>query len=180
MMISGVYQILNKINGKGYIGSAANIQQRRCKHLSYLRQGNHDNLHLQRAWNKYGAEAFEFSVLELCEKRLLTLVEQIYINRFGMENLYNICPVAGSSLGLKLGPHSEKTKERLRQANLGKHLSEKTKKKISQAHLGKQLSEKTKRKMSKSAKGRHHSKETKKKISQALVGNTNAYKSIKI
>lgn len=42
--------------------------------------GNHHTPYLQHAWNKYGAEAFEFSVLEQCLCENLETREQFYID----------------------------------------------------------------------------------------------------
>jgi len=63
---SGIYQISNSVNGKKYVGYAANIRLR-CKcHRVELRTSDHKNEHLQNAWNLYGEQAFEFSILEFC------------------------------------------------------------------------------------------------------------------
>ena len=39
--ISGVYQIVNELNGHRYIGSSKNIQHRILTHRSSLRRNNH-------------------------------------------------------------------------------------------------------------------------------------------
>jgi group I intron endonuclease len=62
-MNTGIYQILNKVNGKSYVGSAVNIKKRWAVHRHTLRN-NKNSPHLQKAWNKYGEESFEFNVLE--------------------------------------------------------------------------------------------------------------------
>lgn len=49
---SGVYQILNCQNGKSYIGSSVNIQQRWSAHRSLLNKGQHPNIHFQRSWKR--------------------------------------------------------------------------------------------------------------------------------
>lgn len=67
-------------------------------------------------------------------------------------------------------PHSEETKQKLREINLGKHMSEEAKKKISRAQLGKHLSEEHKRHISESEKGKIVSEETKRKLSIAMTG----------
>ena len=48
--ISGIYMIYNTINNKIYIGSSVDIIKRMDSHLSYLRNGKHHSVHLQRAW----------------------------------------------------------------------------------------------------------------------------------
>ena len=98
-MSCGVYCITNKVNSNKYIGSAVDIDKRWSKHLWLLSKDRHSSPHLQNAWNKYGADCFEFSVVELCDKEHLIEREQFYIDS---ENpVYNVCPTAGSCLGLK-------------------------------------------------------------------------------
>lgn len=100
---TGVYAIRNKVNGKIYIGSAAICIKTRWRgHRRTLRGGRHANKILQRAWRKYGEHLFEFVVLELCFAFNCVEREQYWIDyykaadrRFG----YNICTVAGSTLG---------------------------------------------------------------------------------
>ena len=106
---SGVYAIENILNGKQYIGSTSNLRKRRLDHFGTLRQGKHDNEHLQRAFNLYGEDAFVFRHLLVCELFELLRYEQGLIDAITPE--YNMCQVAGSSLGRKT---SDETKEKLR------------------------------------------------------------------
>lgn len=62
--MQGVYKILNRKNGKFYIGSSVDIEKRFNSHKKELIAGTHNNKHLQNAWNKYGEDSFEFFVLE--------------------------------------------------------------------------------------------------------------------
>lgn len=152
-MNCGVYQIRNTANGKIYVGSSVNIAARWRKHHLELMAGKHGNQKLQRAWIKYGAEAFLFSVLELVEKRADVLtVEQKWIDALNAcgENGYNILPKAGSHLGAKRTPEavaklreinrgrypSEETREKMRAAKVGRKLSEEHRAKIGAAHVG--------------------------------------------
>lgn len=93
----GIYSITNTLNGHAYIGSAVNISKRWSKHISDLKNNGHHSGHLQNAWNKYGVDCFEFSILEQCKKEQLIEREQFYIDSEHPE--YNIAPTAGSSLG---------------------------------------------------------------------------------
>lgn len=64
-IISGVYKITNKINNKFYIGSSNDIINTRWKwHKSCLKNNTHTNIHLQRAYNKYGNENFIYEIIE--------------------------------------------------------------------------------------------------------------------
>ena len=65
--ISGIYQISCSRNGRVYVGQAVNIQKRWTHHRWCLNNGQHDNPHLQRAWKKYGQDAFVFEVVEILE-----------------------------------------------------------------------------------------------------------------
>ena len=71
-MICGIYCILNTDNNKRYIGRSVDIKDRWAHHKSVLRKGKHLNKYLQRAWAKYGEDAFSFFILEevLCESEL--------------------------------------------------------------------------------------------------------------
>lgn len=66
---------------------------------------------------------------------------------------------------------SEETKEKIRQANLGKKLSEETKRKCSEANKNKVFSEETRKKISEALKGHKVSDEKRKKLSKNCVGN---------
>jgi hypothetical protein len=92
-----VYEIRNRVNGKVYVGrtiKAAGV--RKTQHWSDLRAGRHHNIHLQRAWNLYGEDAFRFdAVIELdCpEAEILDIEEQRTLRlraELGRENVYTI------------------------------------------------------------------------------------------
>ena len=51
-------------DGRAYVGSTFNTQQRQNAHYALLRRNAHHSPRLQNAWNKYGENAFSFSVLE--------------------------------------------------------------------------------------------------------------------
>ena len=76
-MTSGVYQILNTVNGKPYVGSSANIERRWSVHRHALSKGTHHSVKLSRAYAKHGADAFAFSVLETCEPEL-NIARELY------------------------------------------------------------------------------------------------------
>lgn len=108
---NGVYFILNKVNGKIYIGSTSDekgFYKRIKNHLYKLKLQIHENFHLQNAWNKYGEDAFEFKIKIVCKKSLCLKIEQIYLNYYYGINSYNICKHAGSKLGSKLTEEQSK------------------------------------------------------------------------
>ena len=83
-IISGIYCIENKINHKKYVGQSVDIYTRWTKHRNELKRKCHDNEHLQRSWDKYGEENFEFYILEKCEEKLLNKKEIFYINSMNL------------------------------------------------------------------------------------------------
>jgi len=85
--MSGIYEIKNNINGKSYVGSAKDIKRRWRRHKYGLRHNEHENIILQRAWNKYGEENFSFNILEECSIEMLLALEQKYLN---LKPEYNI------------------------------------------------------------------------------------------
>lgn len=87
---SGVYEIRCLTNGHRYIGSSFNIHRRWLGHLSQLRRGIHHSQKLQRAWAKHGADAFCFSVLELCPTDSLCSREDSWMRQLSSE--YNVKP----------------------------------------------------------------------------------------
>ena len=84
----GIYCIHNTVNGKKYIGSSINIQQRLLKHRSQLRGNYHENPFLQNSYNKYGESSFITYPVIYCEEKNLLCNEQHYILAFNSE--YNI------------------------------------------------------------------------------------------
>ncbi|TMU85035.1 DUF2087 domain-containing protein [Bacillus sp. BHET2] len=68
---SGVFQLVNKENGKVFVGSSPNLKS--LNGLKFeLNLGSHQNKGLQQDWKQYGEEAFTFEILELAnEKDLL-------------------------------------------------------------------------------------------------------------
>lgn len=164
----GIYCIENKINNKKYIGQSIHIYRRWIEHRWELSHNEHHNDYLQKSWNKYGEENFEFKVIEICNKNELDSKECYYIllyNTMNDEFGYNLHSGGGVNRAI-----SEITRLKLVEAGkkshinyitpcgkdnplYGKHLSEETKEKIRQAHLGKKLSDEVKKKMSRSRKG---------------------------
>lgn len=65
-MKSGVYCIKNIKNNKVYIGQSININRRRYDHKRLLEQGKHNNIYLQREFNKYGSDSFTFEIIKYC------------------------------------------------------------------------------------------------------------------
>jgi len=84
--MGAIYSILNKKDGKIYVGQSINPKKRLAQHKSNLRGNYHRNTHLQRAWNKYGESSFEFGILENCSDESLNDNETWWINYFDSTN----------------------------------------------------------------------------------------------
>ena len=61
-MNSGIYKIVNKIDGKIYVGQSIHLEKRKNEHFKELINNKHQNQHLQYAFNKYGINNFDFIV----------------------------------------------------------------------------------------------------------------------
>ena len=83
--IIGIYSITNTLNNKRYIGYSIDIQRRWATHKRDLKNNKHENDHLQKAYNKYGEDAFKFEIIEECTKEnTLLLQKRTFINRDNM------------------------------------------------------------------------------------------------
>lgn len=92
--ICGIYAIINTENNKIYVGQSRDIYGRWRMHKHELNTNTHHNLHLQRAWNSYGGEVFDFIILESCDVSQLNDKELFYIHKYNATNYdcgYNMC-----------------------------------------------------------------------------------------
>ena len=153
---SGIYKITCLANQKIYIGSTANLQRRSSQHFRELKNNNHCNKYMQRAFSKYGENNFTFEIVELVKDSAnLVNREQYYMDTLEVYNKkigYNMCPAAGSLLGTK---RTKEQVEKIRRANIGKKRTPEQNKRTSEL-----------------AKGRKHTEEAKNKIGEASKGNT--------
>lgn len=98
--ITGIYKILNKVNGKFYVGSSTNITKRWWTHKTELKSGKHCNIHLQSSWNLHGENSFEFSIVEQLSENIsdeeLKDKEQVYLDECWDNgvNCYNMSKIA--------------------------------------------------------------------------------------
>ncbi len=81
-IISGIYAIENKANGKKYIGASKNILRRWLEHKSELNLKTHHNDYFQKSWNKYGEDGFYFYIIDRCSEDELEEFEKYYIKKF--------------------------------------------------------------------------------------------------
>ena len=191
---SGIYIIRNTITKQFYIGSAALIKRRWCEHISQLKRGVHHNQKVQNNWNEFGEKSFTFGVLETCDRNMILIREQIYLNIFMKIPSClndNIHAHGGSKKGKKRSlevrqkmsqsrmgkpgiKYTDEIRKNIGNATRGRKHSAETKKKISEASRGKKHSEETKLKQSVSQKGRPKTEEQKRKLSIAKTGKPHA------
>lgn len=120
--ISGIYKIENLINHKVYIGQSKDINKRWSRHRT-----NEHNIHLRRAFKKYGIENFSFEILietyDLDYWEIFLI--QIY-HSMDYENGYNIyeggnVPISSGEKNGMFGRHrTEEEKKHLSELNKGK------------------------------------------------------------
>lgn len=111
-MASGIYKIINKNNKRVYIGSSQNLKSRWKVHLYRLRHQTHHNQFLSNDFAKCGEQAFEFVVVEECEKEFLAIREQFWLNHYydDQNQCYNLRKVAESNRGFKMSDASRRKK----------------------------------------------------------------------
>ncbi len=145
--MQGIYKIINKVNGKYYVGSSTNIENRWKGHKKELRRGV-STRHLQNAWNKYGEDNFIFGFVEtVAVRNNLFIVEQGYLDEgFEAGVLYNIAKRADAPPAPEIGHEvTEKTRAKMSKSHVGLEAWNKGKTEI--------YSEATLEQMSKSKRG---------------------------
>jgi group I intron endonuclease len=119
MINSGVYRITSRINGLVYIGSSIELKKRISRHKRELKQGLHNNGHLQNHYNKYG-DVFDYNI-ELYIVGTIPEIrdyENYYIEFYKAYNKdfgFNIMKDSVSWEGFR---HSEDTKKKCLEAGI--------------------------------------------------------------
>lgn len=162
MSIICVYSIVNKRNGRMYIGSTIDVEKRFNRHKKDLRAGTHHCIYLQRAWNKYGEDSFSFDILKKCGSEYeVRKVEESYLNN-QYEFLYNVSKRSTGGDLISYHPDRENIVKRMTNSlkiRYSKMTPEERRKVF--GHPG----------SSNPNYGRKHSEEAKKRISRANKGN---------
>jgi len=165
--ICGIYKIVNKINGKVYIGQSVNIYRRLTAHKNWKKRSTSA---IGQAIIKYGIDNFEYIILEVCDKELLNQQEKHWI----LENNslsplgYNLATGGGSEF-----TYSDESKERMRMAQTGKKQSQETINKrftTIQKNGRYRQTEEHKAKIAELTRNRVWSEESKEKMSKAKKG----------
>jgi group I intron endonuclease len=130
---SGVYCLVNKINGNIYVGSSVNLIIRMMNYLNttFLKNRKNSNMPIIQALLKYGQENFAVLIIEFVDIKDLSVKETYYITKL-LPN-YNVLKQGYSSIGYK---HTEATKKMLSELAKNRVHSDETKALISRALVG--------------------------------------------
>ncbi len=133
-MTGYIYKITNTVNGKVYIGQTIQDPQIRFKAHAYeLNRGVKKNRKFQNAWNKYGEESFEFSVVLECDEKDLNEKEREYIQKYdSFEHGYN-ATIGGNEV-MERRKHRNQSKEKLRSIQYKRWESEDYRERMSDIH----------------------------------------------
>jgi group I intron endonuclease len=179
-MTSAIYAIVNQDTCDMYVGSSVALKRRWSAHRRSLENHSHYNTHLQRAYDKYGAEKFDWEIVEsVNDKTNLIAKEQFWIDFF--KPAYNGRPTANSPLGTKPSAEtrakmsasakkrgfSATHRQNISKAKKGLVISDKQKEQIRATLTGRKLSAEVRAKISLAGIGRRQTDETKQKISAA-------------
>jgi group I intron endonuclease len=90
-----IYMIRNTVNDKVYIGETIHLAEMRLAvHKRRLELGVHEKPVLQAEWNRFGADAFEFSVLRYYREKSV-LGARRRVEREWMDRLQSTHPNYG-------------------------------------------------------------------------------------
>jgi len=130
---SGVYCLVNKINGHTYVGSSINLASRMKNYLNntFLKSKQNSNMPIVKALLKYDQSNFSLLILEYVELESLITRETFYITY--LIPYYNVLKQGYSSLGYK---HTEETKQLLSELARNRTHSDETKALIAKALVG--------------------------------------------
>jgi len=179
--MQGIYKIINKNNGKYYVGSSNEIKRRWRRHRSELNRNCHDNPKLQNAWNFHGEKSFVFEIIETLEgltSEELKVAEDKYLKicEAEKESNYNCLYTAFIN-----EPMPEDRKERMKLSLKKVVRTEEWRRKIGEANRRRgRLSEASIEKMRAKLRGRKQgprSEEWKKNLSISITGKPKTWSS---
>ena len=119
---SGIYMFTNKQTNDSYIGQSKNLYNRFRNYYNpaYITGLNNKNSRIGRALKKYGYENFSLTILEYCDKGVLTEREQFYFDT--LKPVYNILKTAG--VYVDVFTHTGETKSKISNSLKGVYTGE--------------------------------------------------------
>lgn len=159
--VCGIYLLKNTVNGKLYVGQSVHTGRRWHEHKKSAARG--DKSPLYDSIRKYGRDAFEFVVVEVCDPLQLDEREAYWFGIYDVrnpDNGYNLLPAGQNgrvmdaatrermSKYMRGRKHAPETVEKMRVASTGRTHSAATKRKQALAHVGKVVSPETGQKIS--------------------------------
>lgn len=174
-----VYEILNNVNGKKYVGQHAgdNLQKYFERTVWLAINGYQGKRLLYRAIRKYGPEAFSIKPLIIvASKQEMDFHEIEFIKAWDLTNPkkgYNITSGGGGSLGVVM---SEETRAKMSESRKGRKMSEENRLKLIERNtgnkyaLGRKMTEEHFQKLLATHVGAKRSEDSRKKMSQAHLG----------
>lgn len=118
----GIYKITNLLTNKCYVGQSQRVKKRVAEHFRLLRLGSHTNPKLQRSYDKYGPEAFTWSLEVECDNsEELDKLENAFLQgnaEFDEPAMFNIANEA--KVPMRGKRHSEKTRLQIANSKRGR------------------------------------------------------------
>ena len=160
-----VYKLTYKVSRKAYIGQTLRPIHERLKGHQYASSNCKAIL---AAIQKHGWENFDVEWYEVPDEEL-NFYEEMLVALLGTLSPggYNLKEGGGN------GRPSEETKQKMKEAHIGKEHTEKTKQKLSEANLGEKNPMYGKTGEMNSMFGKEHTEETKQKMKEAKSGEKN-------
>jgi group I intron endonuclease len=154
-----IYEFVNKINGKIYVGQAKDFKSRlRCH--KYHTKSNKKNSPFYAALKKYGWDNFIINIIEKCDVEMLNEREEYWIKEKNCLYPYGYNLMKGGNQY----EMSDETKKKISESRKGIKFSDKHIENLKKSHIGNKLSEETKKKLSEINKGKIHSEDTRLKL----------------
>lgn len=187
--IIGVYTISGA--GRVYVGSSCDVKRRWYHHRRSLRRGDHHSILLQRAWSKYGEDAFQWKIVRECSTpdEALRVEDELIASMRAADPLhgFNISPSATSCAGIKRAPmsaerrefqrsiwlgrrHSDATKALMSESSKRLRLTDEQKRAVGDFHRGKTISAEHRAISAETCRKRNSTPEMRAKVSAALKG----------
>ena len=167
-MTWAVYVIIVNEAEKFYVGRTKNVDRRIRQHFSQLKDGKHCNVNLQKIWDNFGQEKFEFEIIanNLTERDSIDIEENFIKDKDLSEFRTNIL-ISGTFGGdaITFNPNKKEILEKISIA---------TAKNVAKMSLEDRKNRYSKPGSKNGMFGKTHSDEARRKMSEANVGNQHA------